>query len=91
VREAILLLTLADRAPEAAAVNGALAGLRAGAHTAVAELLDAPQLASVMQEADAISITEVLDSVRQALLELAHRPRATARSDVPVNASGAPD
>ena len=78
VREAILLATHADRSPDAATVDKSIAEQSGRAHLAVADLLDAEQMASAKREADTMSASEVIDSARQALLDLANEPGATA-------------
>ena len=80
-REAILLATHADRSPDAAAVDETIAEHTGRAHIAVADFLDAEQLASLQREADAMSTNDVLDSARLALLELASEPAANEDAD----------
>lgn len=81
MREAILLVTHADRSPDAAAVDETIAQHSGRLHVKVADVPDQAQLASVLREADTMSVREVLDCAREALLELANVSQATANQD----------
>ncbi|CUR56174.1 putative ATPase [metagenome] len=75
-REATLLVTFADRSPDAAAVDEGIAEHTGRTHVAVTDTLDSQQLAAVLREADTLSVREVVEAARLALLQLAKDPQA---------------
>ena len=70
VREAVLLTIHAERSPEAATVDERIAAHSSRAHVPLADLLEAKQLALLRQEAETMSVGDVLGSARLALLAL---------------------
>ncbi len=70
MREAVLLTIHAEGSPDAATVDEHIAAHSSRALVSTTDLLDAEQLATLRQEAQTMSVREVLDSARLALLEL---------------------
>jgi len=75
-REAVLLAFHAEHSPEATAVDETIAAHSGRNQVSINPLPDPEQQASIRREAEAMSVPEVLDVARRALLELAARSSA---------------
>jgi hypothetical protein len=75
-REAVILAFHAEQSPEATAVNETIAAHSGRTQVAIDVLPDPEYLASIRREAEAMTIPEVLDVARTALLQLAARSPA---------------
>ena len=73
VREAVLLLTHADRSPDATAVNEEIAANSGRAHVLVGDAIDADRLDEFRREGEAMSVPEVIETARLALADVAAR------------------